>query len=686
MPGSVFHLRSHEPSYAGSATWGVGMALFLITVSLWGQNPIPFVTQPLTPSSAAPGMSGLTLSVRGAAFVSGATVYWNGAPLATAFDSQGQISAAVPASALTGPTTALVSVANPGARAISGAVPFPIGAADNSVFYADSPSDPITAVPFAIGNFYGSGRTEVLAAGGFSGGQPGYIQLFLPDSSGNMSGGPETALPAGADGMGVGDFNGDGKLDVLTVDQHGNVVVLLGTGDGTFAVGPPSPLAMPPLAFEVKIADFNRDGNLDFLGEEGVGGPIQVFFGKGDGTFQAGPTTLLPPAVNGQGQFSLIDGGIGDLNRDGNLDLVISDGYNVWAMLGRGDGTFALAPGSPVNAGVVGNSVAVADFNADGNEDLAVPSCGASDKPTITVLLGRGDGTFAAVPSCCGTPEPLMHCLDIAAGDFTNQGHLDLAVNIQDLQSTTPASYMEIMLGHGDGTFTPSSFSELLPTLVNALWTADFNGDGKLDFLVRLYQVGDGWAMIQQPPSSEADFTLTPADSTLTVLQGATATTGIEIASVGGFLGALSPIRCAGAPPLATCTVQQPPNELIPTAKATLQLTVSTKAPDLQQTGLRAPVGGNAGRLAGFGLLVIAVLLSGIPRTKRVPPKRGGLAAGVRLVLLAAGIAFLVGCGAASQPWHKGGTPPGAYTLVVSATSAGITHSATVNVIVQPAQ
>ena len=143
----------------------------------------------------------------------------------------------------------------------------------------------------------------------------------------------------------------------------------------------------------------------------------------------------------------------GDFNGDGKLDLAVanygnyltgSTGDTVTILLGNGDGSFTQAPGSPVTVGNSPGALAEGDFNGDGNLDLAVAN--AADD-TITILLGKGDGTFtpALVSPATGlTPSGL------AIGDFNGDGKLDLAVANFDTAA------INILLGNGDGTFTPA--------------------------------------------------------------------------------------------------------------------------------------------------------------------------------------------------------------------------------------
>src|SRR5262249_16445741 len=160
---------------------------------------VPFLHQPLIPDTAVPGGSGFTLTVNGAGFVSGASVNLNGKALATTFVNSRQLTATVPASALASSGTAAITVVNPpppGPR--SNVVYFPVAAPEAALSFSNAPGSPIPA-PFSIG----------------------------PNA------------------LAVGDFTGNGKLDLAANFEANSVSILLGNGDGTFTQAPGSPIRIP---------------------------------------------------------------------------------------------------------------------------------------------------------------------------------------------------------------------------------------------------------------------------------------------------------------------------------------------------------------------------------------------------------------------------------------------------------
>src|SRR5262249_28965896 len=140
----------------------------------------------------------------------------------------------------------------------------------------------------------------------------------------------------------------------------------------------------------VVVGDFNGDGKLDLAVANPNSANVSVLLGNGDGTFQSAVNYVIgakPESI-----------AVSDFNRDGKSDPAVANGVDISVVLGHGDGTF----GSVVNysAGVDPVSVAVGDFNGDGKTDLAVANYGSFDpssataaNSSISVLMGNGDGT-----------------------------------------------------------------------------------------------------------------------------------------------------------------------------------------------------------------------------------------------------------------------------------------------------
>jgi len=311
---------------------------------------------------------------------------------------------------------------------------------------------------------------------------------------------------------GAGDFNNDGKPDVAVMDSAENAVnIFLGNGDGTFTPGTTifgvgtSPCIFPdqPSNCALVVGDLNHDGNADLAVTSGGDNTVIILMGHGDGTFtQASGSPIsvgsFPEAVR-----------TGDFNSDGILDLAVANAKDntVSILLGNGDGTFTQASGSPVSVGAFPFFVAVADFNGDGLADVAVSN--ESDS-TVSILLGHGDGTFT---QASGSPIPSFNYNpgQVVAADFNGDGVPDLAVaNFTPLFPSTVGNVV-VMLGKGDGTFTPASGSPItVGTFPLAMVAGDFNQDGKTDLAV------DNYGDITQPQTQTLTLLLGNGDGTFT--------------------------------------------------------------------------------------------------------------------------------------------------------------------------
>jgi hypothetical protein len=252
-------------------------------------------------------------------------------------------------------------------------------------------------------------------------------------------------------GIALGDFNGDGKQDVVTAAAP--PVILLGNGDGTLQT---AVNIGTTAATDVAVGDFNRDGNLDVA--FAIPGAALVYLGNGDGTFGSG-TVFSNGSTNNDGLAHIL---AADVNNDGIPDLILNTDAGVSVLLGNGNGTFR-APISTTSAGFV-LSMMNADFNGDGRLDLAVTN-GFS---TLSILLGNGNGSFSLASSYSTIVSNLN---SVATGDFNRDGVADVAL---------PNG--QIFLGNGNGTLQPPSTFPTVPA-AKIVAAVDVNGNGITDLI-----------------------------------------------------------------------------------------------------------------------------------------------------------------------------------------------------------
>jgi hypothetical protein len=344
----------------------------------------------------------------------------------------------------------------------------------------------LDAQSVAVADVNGDGKLDLLV--GNSGSNS--VGVLLGNGDGTFQTAVTYGSGSGAYSVAVADVNGDGKLDLLVGNSggssySGSVGVLLGNGDGTFQTVVTYETGVALHVSSLAVADVNGDGKPDLLVADSCEpglcvGSVGILLGNGDGTFQkamTGPTTYFPDSV-----------AVADVNGDGKPDLLeaggccSSFGGQVGVLLGNGDGTFQNAV-TYETGGPVANSVAVADVNGDGKLDLLVAGEDADNVPSVSVLLGNGNGTFQTAViygsggACC--PQ------SVAVADVNGDGKLDLSV------ANSGSDSVDVLLGNGDGTFQgPATYGSGGHEPFSVV-TGDVNRDGKPDLLVANLCVSD---------------------------------------------------------------------------------------------------------------------------------------------------------------------------------------------------
>ncbi len=424
-------------------------------------------------------------------------------------------------------------------------------------------------VGVAVADLNGDGVPDLVIADTGTG-----ITVLLGNADGSYQDPVIYGLGGGAESLAIGDFNGDGILDVAAVDGASVVSILLGNGDGTLQPGQIMPLqgagsqivtadlngdGTPDLAVPsrastdpapspgavwdalgrgngtfdfVRIAsgsvqglaaaDLNGDGKLDLVAAPGIfGGGLAVYFGNGDGTFQApqllsdghGPVAVAARDLNGDGLPDVVaaEGGsfqggvavflnqgsgnfappiylpgdaapadavtVGDLNGDGIPDIVAAhqDDDQLSLYLGLGDGSFR--PERILYTGAGPSAIAIADLNRDGIPDLVTANSFSLD---LSLLYGGGNGAF---------PQQLRFAAGaggqaVTLGDFNRDGTPDLAV------ASSSTGEVAVLLGNGDGSFAAER-RFAAGNLPFAIAAGDFNGDGVPDLITANNQSND---------------------------------------------------------------------------------------------------------------------------------------------------------------------------------------------------
>ena len=316
----------------------------------------------------------------------------------------------------------------------------------------------------ALGDVNGDGKLDIVA--GNRSGSNGSLLLGNGDGTFQASqvftvGNPQVFVA-------LGDVNGDGKLDIVAAKAGNDISVLLGNGNGTFQGPINSTPGTNPRS--VTLRDVNGDGKLDILTANYGSTNASVLLGNSNGTFKSAVT--FATGTNSRSAT------LGDVNGDGRLDIIAANfnSDNASVLLGTG-GSAITATFSPQQTFAAGNgaqAVALGDVNRDGKLDMVTANLG---NDTASVLLGNGNGTFQTQTTFATGDSPRS----VTLGDVNSDGRLDIITANRD-SNTVSVLLNTTVSGSNTPTFqTQGTFSTGSSPRSVAL--GDVNGDGKLDIV-----------------------------------------------------------------------------------------------------------------------------------------------------------------------------------------------------------
>lgn len=534
----------------------------------------------------------------------------------------------------------------------------------------------------------------------------------------------------------LGDFNGDGKLDVAIANNgSSNVSILFGNGDGSFQPAVNFDAGVAPNG--VAVADFNGDGKLDvvvFLSpntNSSLPGAVSILFGNGDGTFQSPMVTTLSRQESAVAAVAAVD-----VNGDKKADLLVNltdsnlNPAGVGLLLGNGDGTFQSAKTVAGGSDIL---CAVADFNHDGKADLAVNTSTA-----VQVMYGNPDGSFSAGPQALpsnGSPNRAW------AFDVNGDSTPDLIMDSRTVSSNGPDSnttqYVGAFLSGGGsfgnelvfsgGTWGTFEFGTTIDTLVTDIAGGDFDGDGKTDIANRAnnykfggrsaganpfaLNVGDGtgnFTVVPMPDpgplAAAADlngdrltdlivldagnnsisvlvnatpaFSMIPASTTLTANAGQQVTDMLTFAATNGFSSTIQ-LSCqvVGPAQAPTCSLS-PASIAVGASSSTSTLSISVPA---TSAGLVSPCRKRG--VQPLYALALPLAFVGLSfRRKRLDSRYKRWLLGTPLATAAL---LCTACGAGGNSNTRSVHQPQSYSVQVTAASDSLTKAMQISLTVQ---
>jgi len=346
---------------------------------------------------------------------------------------------------------------------------------------APRPTESGTAIGgIAVGDFDQDGVPDVVTSGSPS------LQFNHANGDGTFA----TSTPIQTDGLAAnagtsslmlqGDFDGDGHLDLITNNSGSLTQIFFGKGNGIFndPITASSTFNFIPLRGAV-VADVNHDGRADLIAPYSTypTGAVWILLSNGDGSFSA-------QSIDGFNSPNTPFVGVGDVNGDNKLDLIVSIPGGTQIFLGKGDGTFdqvASAPAAPSmgNTSFNPGQAVFGDFDGDGKKDFAVTAINNLGTYCLTIYYGNGDGSFSAPSTIATGVSSTGLSLNLTAHDLNGDGMDDLVYSGSSVYQSAVISVLHAKPGRtfDAGMGLLAGFGTLTPVV------ADFNRDGRPDLL-----------------------------------------------------------------------------------------------------------------------------------------------------------------------------------------------------------
>jgi len=363
------------------------------------------------------------------------------------------------------------------------------GNADRTVTYLGSyPAPGIVSSP-VLADLVGSSAPDLIVS--YSQDYPG-VSVFEGNGDGTFGARVDRNLGGSGSLLALGALDSQPALDLVLAAS--GVRYASGLGGGDFAV----PVSLPSgaLGFGLVLADLDHDGKLDVASTHNGTGDRGIATWLGDGAGGFGARTI-------SGRSVFVPGGLegGDVDEDGNLDLVYPGSFaaNLVLATGNGDGTYGQARSVPPVSGQI-NGLATGDFDGDGKLDAV-----GSNTFTFTLAFakGHGDGSFDPLVVSSGMA---LSYFRLAAGRFDADANLDLV----GISRTDPT--LSFLRGRGDGTFDPPVDFPLGAAPGSAITVVDIDGNGKSDVVVPCPDANALKVLLQGPAGLAAPTTSpTPA-------------------------------------------------------------------------------------------------------------------------------------------------------------------------------